>query len=156
VTSSIDLRRWCLLALAMVVMAGCASAPGDPARRGPAESIAIDTVDPRYAPYLTLVRDKIRSNWRYPCIKNASTGACDYQNAGLDIEFGILKTGAVQFVDVKKSSGSALYDDAAVDAIRSSSPFPEVPAVFMEAMREGSTGIPIRARFKYVVETPPR
>jgi hypothetical protein len=51
-----------VLALAMVVMAGCASAPGDPARRGPAESIAIDTVDPRYAPYLTLVRDKIRSN----------------------------------------------------------------------------------------------
>jgi TonB family protein len=66
-----------------------------------------------------------------------------------------LKAGVVQYVDVKKSSGSALYDDAAVQAIRSSAPFPEVPAVLMEA-RPGSTGIPIRARFNYVVETPPR
>jgi TonB family protein len=154
-TSSIHLRRWCWLALATVVLTGCASTTGGPTRPDPAEPVALDTGDPRYAPYLTLVRDKIRSNWRYPCITNASTGACEYWSAALDIEFGILNTGTVQYVDVKKSSGSAVYDDAAVAAIKSSSPFPEVPAAFMEA-RQASTGIPIRARFNYVLPTPRR
>ena len=33
------------------------------------------------------------------------------------------------------------------------SPFPPVPPVMLQAMKAGSTGVPIRARFSYVVES---
>jgi TonB family protein len=54
-----------------------------------------------------------------------------------------------------ESSGSTLHDAAAVQAIKTASPFPEVPAEMMATMPKGSTDVPIVARFKYVVETTP-
>ena len=142
--------------LATAVFSGCASFSGEQSARDPqGKPITLDTVDPRFTPYLTLVHDKIRSNWRYPCVTNAATGRYDYSSASLVVEIGILQDGRVQYVDVRESSGSALYDDAAVQAVKAASPFPEVPAAMMATRKEGRPGVPILARFKYVVETPP-
>jgi hypothetical protein len=73
VASSTLLSRRCFIILASLLPSGCVSAAPD--THGPsatqAEPIRLDTADPRYAPYLTLVRDKIQSNWRYPCIEAA-------------------------------------------------------------------------------------
>lgn len=155
--SSARLNRRRFISLASIFLSGCVSAP--PSKPGrdvtQTEPIPLDTVDPRYAAYLTLVRDKIKSHWLYPCVKSSSTGDCAYNSTRLVVEFGILKGGRVQFVHVRESSGLSPYDDAAVAAIKLSAPFPEVPAAMMAAMKEGSTGVAILARFNYVVVTPP-
>jgi TonB family protein len=83
----------------------------------------------------------------YPCIKTERF--CEYKEATLDIEFGILKDGRVQFVDVVHASEYPIYDEYAATAIKLASPFRPVPPALMAAMRPGSTGIPIRARFAY-------
>jgi TonB family protein len=69
------------------------------------------------------------------------------------VEFGILKNGRLQFVDVRESSGLPIYDDYAVNAIKLAEPFPDVPNAMMTSMKKQSTGIAILARFNYVVET---
>src|SRR5262249_54105633 len=78
------------------------------------EPIPIDSRNPKHAAYLTLVRDKIKSNWGYPCVTSPSTGKCEYNTAHLVVVFGILKGGRVEFVRVRESSGLSPYDDAAV------------------------------------------
>jgi TonB family protein len=87
----------------------------------------------------------IKERWGYPCIK---TGAgCEYKTAELVIEFGIAKDGRVPFVNLVRTSGYAIYDDYALNAIRLASPFPPVPDALSK------TGFPIMARFHYVVDT---
>ncbi len=67
------------------------------------------------------------------------------------IEFGILKDGRVQFVDVVQHSEYAIYDEYAVNAIKLASPFPPVPRP--DGLGEaGQPGVPILARFNYIVE----
>lgn len=112
------------------------------------EPIPLDSADPRYSDYLEHIRKKIKSNWGYPCIKNAATGECEYQTAQLVVEFGIAKDGDVRFVNVVRPSGWDIYDDWAVNAIKLSSPFLPVP----DALGKGK-GIPILATFSYVVST---
>ena len=84
---------------------------------------------------------------------NARTGLCDHYTTSLDIHFGILKDGRVQFVDVVKPSGHDIYDQYATRAILLAQPFPPVPPAMMAAMRQGSQGLAISARFSYVVES---
>jgi TonB family protein len=154
--SAARLSRRRFVILVSILLSGCASAPpvnpGQGLTQG--EPIRLDTVDPKHAAYLTLVRQKIEANWRYPCVKSASTGDCEYKSAHVVVEFGILKGGRVQFVRVQESSGVSTYDDAAVEAIERSSPFPEVPAAMMTATKKDSTGVAILARFNYVLAVP--
>jgi len=118
------------------------------------EAIPLDSADPRYNDYLDQVRKRIKEKWGYPCIvKEGTTRQCEYKSAALEVQFGILKDGRVQFVEVVRNSEYGIYDDYAVNAIKLASPFPPVPAEMMKGMRPGSTGIPISARFIYVVES---
>ena len=117
------------------------------------EPIPLDSPDPKYNDYLERVRQKIKANWGYPCVKNNRTKECEYKSAHLVVEFGILKNGQVQFVDVQQSSGLPIYDDYAVNAIKLASPFPDVPPTMIIAMKKGSTGIAILARFNYLVDS---
>jgi outer membrane biosynthesis protein TonB len=117
------------------------------------EPIPLDSPDSRYNDYLERIRRLIKKNWGYPCVKNTATHECEYRSASLVIEFGILKDGRLQFIDVRAASGASIYDDYALNAIRLSSPFPEVPPSMMVAMRPGSSGIAILARFNYVLES---
>jgi len=112
------------------------------------EPIPLDSKDPRYKGYLDKVNGMIRSKWTYPCVKNASTGRCDYQSTQLVIEFGILKDGQVSYVRVQKTSGFAIYDEHAVSAVKAAAPFPPVP----DALTIGGRGIRLVGTFSYVVE----
>lgn len=122
------------------------------------EPISLENPDPKFAEYLARVKEKIVSNWGFPCVKDSVTKACDYRSAALVIEFGILKDGHLQFVELRQPSGNGLqiYDDYAMNAIKLSSPFPEIPRDIMLtllARSRGTTGMPIAATFTYSVET---
>jgi TonB family protein len=117
------------------------------------DPIPLDSVDARYSDYLEQIRRRIKEKWGFPCVPNAATGGCDHYSTSLDVHFGIRKDGRVQFVDVVKSSDYGIYDQYAVTAIKLASPFPPVPEAMMAAMRRGSSGLAISARFSYVVES---
>jgi outer membrane biosynthesis protein TonB len=117
------------------------------------DPIPLDSPDARYSDYLDQVRRKIKEKWGFPCVKNPQTRECEHYSTSLDIHFGILKDGRVQFVDVVRLSDHAIYDDYAVRAILLAQPYPPVPAAMLRAMKAGSTGLAISARFSYVVES---
>jgi hypothetical protein len=117
------------------------------------DPIPLDSPDARYSDYLEQVRRKITEKWGFPCVKNPQTRECEVHTTSLDVEFGIRKDGRVQFVEVVRLSDHGEYDDYAVRAILLAQPYPPVPAVMMQAMKAGSTGLAIRARFSYVVES---
>jgi TonB family protein len=117
------------------------------------EPIPLDSADPKFNDFLERLRRRIKANWGFPCIKNEGTRACEYKTTSLVVEFGILKDGRLQFVEVLQSSGYRIYDDYALNAIKLSTPFPAVPASMIMAMKQGSTGVAIVARFNYVVDT---
>jgi len=113
------------------------------------EPVALDSKDTDLSDYLERIRRLIKQNWAYPCIKDQQTGACEYKSTELVVEFGILKHGPVQYVEVRRASPYGIYDSYAVNAIKLASPFPPVPAVMMARMQQGSTGAAIVARFVY-------
>jgi TonB family protein len=117
------------------------------------EPIALDAKDPDVTDYLQRLRRLIQQNWAYPCVKDAVTAACEYKSANLVVEFGIFRDGPVAFIDVRLSSGSSIYDDAAVKAIKLASPFPPVPSALMDTRKAGSPGVPIVARFSYHINS---
>jgi outer membrane biosynthesis protein TonB len=117
------------------------------------DPIPLDSADPRYSDYLEQIRRRIKAKWGFPCVRNAQTGLCDHYTTSLDVHFGILKDGSVQFVDVVKRSEHGIYDEYATRAILLAQPFPPVPPAMMAAMRQGSSGLAISARFSYVVES---
>jgi outer membrane biosynthesis protein TonB len=117
------------------------------------DPIPLDSPDGRYSDYLEQVKRKITEKWGYPCVKNTRTRDCEAITTSLDVQFGILKDGRIQYVEIVRVSDNAIYDEYAVNAILLAQPYPPVPPVMMQAMKAGSTGIPIRARFSYVVES---
>jgi TonB family protein len=116
------------------------------------DPVPLDSEDARYSDYLEQVRRRIQEKWGYPCVRRPG-GECQGHTTSLEVEFGILKDGRLQFVDLIRAADHTLFDEYAMNAIRLAQPFPPVPAAMMAAMRPGSTGIPIRARFIYVSET---
>jgi len=117
------------------------------------EPIPLDSDNPRFNDYLEQVRRRIKEKWGYPCVVKDGGRNCEYKTASLDVQFGILKDGRVQFVEVVRQSDYAIYDEYAVTAIKLAGPFPPVPPEMMRQMRAGSTGVPINARFMYVMES---
>jgi TonB family protein len=111
------------------------------------EPIPLDSTNPRYSDYLDRVRRMIKEKWGYPCVRNTNTRDCEYKTAQLVIEFGIAKDGRVPFVNVLRSSGFAIYDEYAVNAVKFASPFPPVPDSLSR------TGFPIHATFNYIVDS---
>lgn len=111
------------------------------------EPIPLDSRDPRHSDYLERVRRRIKAHWGYPCVDDPRSRDCQYKSAQLVVEFGIAKDGRVPFVTVVRSSGWAIYDDYAVNAIKLASPFPPVPDSLSRR------GIPILATFNYILDT---
>jgi hypothetical protein len=120
-------------------------------------AISIETADSNLREYLARVKEKIKRNWAYPCVKNPATQECEYKNAKLNIEFGILKNGVVAYVELRQGAGAGLetYDYYAIEAIKGSSPFPVMPPEIVVALKQGSTGMPVVVTLKYVVDVPP-
>jgi len=117
------------------------------------DPIPLDSADAEYNEYLEQVRRRIKAKWGFPCVRSAGKRECEHFSTSLDVHFGILKNGQVQFVDVVRLSDHSIYDDYAVRAILLAQPYPPVPAAMMRAMKAGSTGLAISARFSYVVES---
>ena len=117
------------------------------------DPIPLDTSDSRYSDYFMRIKRMIEANMVYPCVKNPSTLECEFRSEHLTIEFGILRDGRLQFVEVTEGAGEQVFDAYSVNAIKLASPFPPVPAALMAALQPGSTGVPVRARFIYTLET---
>jgi outer membrane biosynthesis protein TonB len=117
------------------------------------EPIPLDSRDPQFRDYLERLKQMIQDKMgRYPCIKNVATPECEYRSAELLVEFGILKSGRLQFVDLRTSSGLPVYDDNSTNAIKLAAPFPSPPPAMLAAMKEGSTGVAILGHFSYIYE----
>jgi len=133
------------LVVAAALLAGaCAAVP-------PAPEPTLD-ISAASHPYFELVRRQIRPHWAFPCVTNTATGVCQYKEAHVGLEFGILPDGSLRYVDVTQSSGYALYDDRAVDAVRRAAPFPPVPDDVMARQPTRSAAVAVHAQFNYVVK----
>jgi len=102
------------------------------------EPIPLDTPDPRYQDYFNQIRERIKSKWIYP-YEASSRGI----GGELSIEFGIAKSGELQFIERRRSSGVELLDDYAMRAVQLASPFPPVPDAISKS------GLPIHGIFRY-------
>jgi TonB family protein len=102
------------------------------------EAIPLDTPEPKFQDYFNQVRERIKSKWIYPY--EASSRGIEGE---LSIEFGIAKSGELQFIERRRSSGVELLDDYAMRAVQLASPFPPVP----DAISKG--GLPIHGIFRY-------
>jgi TonB family protein len=106
------------------------------------EAIPLDTPEPKFQDYFNQVRERIKKNWIYPH-EAASRGI----EGELQIEFGIAKSGELQFIERRRSSGTEILDDYAMRAVQLASPFPPVP----DAISKG--GLPINGIFRYHILT---
>jgi TonB family protein len=102
------------------------------------EAIPLDTPEPKFQDYFNQIRERIKSKWIYPY--EASSRGIEGE---LQIEFGIAKSGELQFIEKRRSSGVELLDDYAMRAVQLASPFPPVP----DAISKG--GLPINGSFRY-------
>ena len=105
------------------------------------DPIALDTPDPKYQDYFRQIRERIQSKWIYP-YEASSRGI----GGELQIDFGIAKSGELQFIERRRTSGIELLDDYAISAVQLASPFPPVP----DAISKG--GLPINGTFKYLIQ----
>jgi TonB family protein len=82
------------------------------------------------ARYTQRLREQIKKFWTYPCVQVAENN-CEYKSAELDVEIGLLETGELHSVKITRSSGIALYDSYALNAVRLAAPYPPVPATMI-------------------------
>jgi len=115
------------------------------------DPIPLDSPDPKFHEFLNQVRKQIQDKLTYPCIKHPGTFECEPKDTEVIVQFGILKTGRLQFVELYIASPWSIYDDTSMNAIRLAQPFPPVPAAIMAALPPGSTGMPITGRFRFHV-----
>ena len=102
------------------------------------EAIPLDTPEPKFQDYFNQVRERIKSKWIYP--DEAARRGIEGE---LQIEFGIAKSGELQFIEKRRSSGVEVLDNYAMRAVQLASPFPPVP----DAISKG--GLPINGIFRY-------
>jgi TonB family protein len=132
----------------MVAIARPGSPGGVPSREGgglrrgrgviEGEPIPLDTPDPRYSDYFEKIRQKIKSNWIYP--REAGDRGIGGQ---LVIDFAIAKDGRLEAIELRRSSGVAILDLYALNAIKLAQPFPRVPDAIAKNV------LPIKGIFTY-------
>jgi protein TonB len=87
------------------------------------DTITFDTSDYRYAGYMKKLKEKIESIWVYPP-EAAARGIY----GDLKIRFTILKNGKLGEVELVRTSGNKLLDDAAMKALKDGEPYWPIPA----------------------------
>ncbi len=85
-------------------------------------AITFDTHDMRYMGYMRLLRIKIESIWKYP-----DQAAERRLQGDLEISFTIHKDGSLSDVEVVRTSGYPILDEAAVQALREGIPYWPLP-----------------------------
>ena len=84
--------------------------------------ITMDTKNYLYAPYLSMLRDQIESIWVYPP-EAARKGIY----GDLQIRFTIKKDGSLAAVELVRTSGYKMLDDAALRALKDGAPYWPLP-----------------------------
>jgi TolA protein len=85
--------------------------------------------------YIGLVWTRIQKNWTLP------PTLMPRENIEAIVAIRIARSGALEFADFEKRSGNRYFDDAALKAVKKSSPFPPFPG------RMTDSGIEIGIRF---------
>lgn len=86
------------------------------------DTITFDTEDYRYAGYMRNLRQKIESIWIYPP-EAAARGIY----GDLKIQFTIKKDGRLGAIELVRTSGHKMLDDAAIKALRDGEPYWPLP-----------------------------
>jgi periplasmic protein TonB len=86
------------------------------------DSITFDTSDYRYAGYMRRLKEKIESIWVYPP-EAAARGIY----GDLKIRFTIMKNGKLGEVELIRTSGNKMLDDAAIKALKDGEPYWPIP-----------------------------
>ncbi len=94
----------------------------DVKRVKPEQGITLDTNDLMYTSYLRGLKRRIEMVWRYP-----DTAQRDGLQGELVMRFSIAKSGKVESIELLKSSGYPLLDNAAEKALADASPFNPLP-----------------------------
>jgi TonB family protein len=96
---------------------------GSAARSQEAVSVAVAGAPQNFPflPYVAIVRDKVERNWNPPP---------GVKGATVKVQFTIMRSGRVGEAKLSASSGNFYFDQAAMRAILSSSPFPALPDGF--------------------------
>lgn len=104
------------------------------------KALQLNTSELKYQDYLLNIKRKIEFYWEYPvaAIKNNWQGR-------LRIDFSINRDGTIKDIRLVRSSSYPGLDDAAITALRLSSPFPPLPESF------GVGDISIHGSFEYVI-----
>jgi len=85
-------------------------------------AVSFETSGWDLGPYARIVQEKVESNWRTPAVQEILR-----QKGWTAIHFDIMKDGRVENVEVARSSRIPSYDQAAMSALLTSSPFPPLP-----------------------------
>ncbi len=80
-----------------------------------------------YSWYLSIIQGKVRLNWKQPSSRLISN-----EKLSAQISFRIAKSGDIEVVTVRRSSGLQNVDQSAVTAVRDSAPFPPLPSDYMD------------------------
>jgi protein TonB len=97
-----------------------ASGAGGEAKKD--DAVTFDTKDFRFAGYMTKLRQKIESIWRYPP-EAAEKGIY----GDLKIRFTIKKDGRLGAVELVRTSGYRVLDEAAIKALKDGEPYWPLP-----------------------------
>lgn len=87
------------------------------------DSITFDTSDYRYAGYMRKLKEKIESIWVYPP-EAAARGIY----GDLKIRFTIMRNGKLGEIELVRTSGNKMLDDAAIKALKDGEPYWPIPA----------------------------
>ncbi|MFQ5532415.1 MAG: TonB family protein, partial [Candidatus Methylomirabilales bacterium] len=88
-------------------------------------TVSLETRSSEYAPYLAGVKRRIQQHWRvHPYVKQVGL------TANLVVLFSINRDGELARLDVTKSSGVSILDEAAVGAVRAAAPYSPFPPMF--------------------------
>jgi len=96
------------------------SGPGSRAKKD--DTITFDTEDYRYAGYMRNLRQKIESIWVYP-----PEAAAHGIYGDLKIQFTINKDGRLGAIELVRTSGHKMLDDAAIKALKDGEPYWPLP-----------------------------
>lgn len=103
------------------------------------DAITFDTEDYRYAGYMRHLRDKIESIWVYP-----PEAAAKGIYGDLWIQFTIKKDGRLGPIELVRTSGYKMLDDAAMKALKDGEPYWPLPDSW------GKDSYTIKGHFVYV------
>jgi protein TonB len=86
--------------------------------------MTVDSANFPFAYYLNLIRFRLQENWQPPPKKRGQMNTT--------VKFQILKNGSIVDIQLEKSSGQFMFDQAALRSVHLTNPLPALPVDFPE------------------------